>query len=168
MNPYQVMPDLSADEYKELKEDIDARGVMIPIEYDEYGNVLDGHHRLKICNELGITIYPRVIRAGMSEPEKRAHARKLNMARRHLTQEQRRRMIQEQLAETPEISDRQIATGLGVDHKTVSTQRVNLESTGEIPQLKTTIGADGRERPREVQRKPVSLYNPTPREQRAL
>jgi hypothetical protein len=45
---------------------------------------------LKICAELGLTDYPKVIRAGMTDAEKRTHARKLNMARRHLTQEQRR------------------------------------------------------------------------------
>ncbi|MBQ1388598.1 MAG: ParB N-terminal domain-containing protein, partial [Clostridia bacterium] len=85
---YQVMPNLSAEEYAELKADIQLRGVMVPIEFDEKGNVLDGHHRLQICGELGITDYPKVIRAGMTEQEKYTHARKLNMARRHLTQEQ--------------------------------------------------------------------------------
>ena len=55
MNNYQVMPDLTADEYAELKADIKTRGVMVPIEFDEQGNPLDGHHRLRICEELGIT-----------------------------------------------------------------------------------------------------------------
>ena len=87
---------------------------MVPIEYDEHGNVLDGHHRLKICVELGIKDFPTVYRPGLSEADKRIHARMLNMARRHLTQEQRRGLIREQLTETPEKSDRQIAAGLGV------------------------------------------------------
>ena len=137
MNNYQVMPDLTADEYAELKADIKARGVMVPIEFDEQGNPLDGHHRLKICEELGINDYPKVIRAGMTEEEKRTHARKLNMARRQLSQEQRRNLILEQLRETPEKSDRQIAASLGVSDKTVGSQRKELESTAEIPQLKT-------------------------------
>ena len=47
MSMYQVMPELSADEYSELKTDIKERGVMVPIEFDELGNTLDGHHRLK-------------------------------------------------------------------------------------------------------------------------
>ena len=95
MNNYQVMPDLTADEYAELKADIKARGVMVPIEFDEQGNPLDGHHRLKICEELGITDYPKVIRAGMTEEEKRAHARKLNTARRHLSREQKQALSAE-------------------------------------------------------------------------
>lgn len=149
---YQVMPPLTADEYAELKSDIKQRGVMVPVEYDEDGNILDGHHRIQICEELGITDFPKVIRVGMTEAEKRTHARKLNMARRQLNQEQRRELIREQLMETPELSDRQIAKAIGVSDKTVGTQRRDMESTAEIPQLETSIGADGKERPRHVER----------------
>ncbi len=165
---YQVMPALGEDEYRELKEDIARRGVMVPVEFDEHGNVLDGHHRLQICEELGIKDYPKVIRAGMTEEEKRTHARKLNMARRQLSQEQRRELIRQQLKETPEKSDRQIAAGLGISHHTVSARRNELERTGQIAQLETNIGADGKERPRQVARKPVSIFNPTKREERAV
>lgn len=165
---YQVMPNLNADEYKELKEDIAQRGVMVPIEFDENGNILDGHHRLQICNELGIKDYPKVIRAGMTEEEKRTHARKLNMARRHLTQEQRRELIRQQLKETPEKSDRKIAAGLGVSQTTVGTQRKSMEEIGQLSKLDSSIGLDGKERPRQVQRKPVSVFNPSKREERAM
>lgn len=168
MTDYQVMPELSAEEYAELKADIEQRGVMVPIEYDEQGNVLDGYHRLKICGELGIKDFPKVIRAGMTESEKLTHARKLNIARRHLTSEQKRGLIREQLKETPEKSDRQIAKALGVDNHTVASQRKNLEASEEIPQFDTSIGADGKERPRQVARKPVSVFNPTKREERAM
>lgn len=132
---YQVMPELTAEEYLELKIDIATRGVMVPIEYDEYGNVLDGYHRLRICEELGIKNYPKVIRAGMNEAEKLTHARKLNIARRHLTCEQKRELIRDQLRATPEQSDRQIAKILGVHHTTVSTQRKDLEENGDVAKL---------------------------------
>ena len=128
---YQVMPPLTADEYAELKSDIQQRGVMVPVEYDEEGNILDGHHRIQICEELGITDFPKVIRTGMTEAEKRTHARKLNMARRQLNQEQRRELIKEQLRETPEISDRQIATMLGTSQKAVKNLlSTNLDENG--------------------------------------
>jgi site-specific DNA-methyltransferase (adenine-specific) len=162
------MPNLSTEEYAELKNDIANRGVMVPIEFDEQGNILDGHHRLQICEELGIKDFPKVIRAGLTEEEKYTHARKLNLARRHLSQEQKRGLIQQQLQATPEKSDRQIAKDLGVSHHTVSTQRESLESTGQIAQLDKTVGADGKERPRQVERKPVSVFNPTKREEKAL
>jgi len=142
---YQVMPDMAQEEYEALKDDIAERGVMVPIEFDEQGNVLDGHHRLKICAELGIEDYPKIIRTGMSEPEKWTHARKLNMARRHLTREQRRELIQEQIKDTPELSDRQIAKMLGVSHSTVGIIRGELIDSGQVDNSTTSIGLDGKE-----------------------
>ncbi len=163
---YQVMPELTAEEYSDLKADIQQRGVMIPIEFDEFGQVLDGHHRLKICQELGIKNYPKVIRAGMSEGEKLTHARKLNIARRHLTSEQKRGLIREQLIETPGKSDRQIAQALGVSHPTVAAQRRELEESGDVEKFTTSTDTLGREQPRI--RKPVSVFNPSRREEKAL
>lgn len=165
---YQVMPNLTAEEYAELKSDIEKRGVMVPIEFDENGNVLDGHHRLQICNELGIKNFPKVIRAGMTEDEKYQHAFKLNIVRRHLNQAQAKEAREEFIKRHPEKSDRQIAKMFGVSHVTVGAQRRELESTGQIDQFKTSIGADGKERPRQVERKPVSIFNPTRREERAI
>jgi N6-adenosine-specific RNA methylase IME4/ParB-like chromosome segregation protein Spo0J len=153
----QVMPELSESEYQELKADIEERGVQVPVELDEEGNILDGYHRVKVCNELGISDYPTIIRYGMTDEEKRLHARKLNMARRHLNGEQKRELIAAQLRETPEWSDRQIAKGFGVDHKTVGAVRKGSESTGEIPQLEKRIGADGKERT--SRKRPVAIFS---------
>ena len=168
MSNYQVMPELTPEEYEELKADIAERGVMIPIEYDEQGNVLDGYHRLKICEELGIKDFPRVIRAGMTEAEKLTHARKLNIARRHLTSGQKRELIREQLRATPEQSDRQIAQNLGVHHTTVATQRKELEESGDVAKLATSTDTLGREQPRTRKKSVVSVFNPTKREERAM
>ena len=76
-----------------------------------------------------------------------------------MTQEQRRELIRTQLVETPEVSDRQIAAGLGIDHKTVGAQRADLVERGEIPHVEKAVDTLGREQPR--QRKPVSVFNPT-------
>jgi DNA-binding Lrp family transcriptional regulator len=153
---YQVMPKMAQEEYEALKEDIAERGVMVPIEFDENGNVLDGHHRLEICVELGINDYPKIIREGMSEAEKWTHARKLNMVRRHLTREQRRELIQAQIQDTPEISDRQIAKMLGVSNSTVSVIRRELIDSGQMCESHTSIGADGKEYNRN--RNPLDKY----------
>ena len=58
-------------------------------------------------------------------------------------------------------ASRQIAIGLWVDHKTVGSVRKDTESTGEIPQLDKTIGADGKVRPRQrsVPEKPHVAQN---------
>ena len=163
---YQVMPELTEEEYTELKNDIAQRGVMIPIEYDEAGHVLDGHHRLKACGELGIKDFPKVIRAGMTESEKLIHARRLNLARRHLTGDQKQKLIRDQLKATPELSDRQIAKGLGVSHPTVSVQRKAMEENGDVEKFTTSIDTLGREQPRK--HKPVTVFNPTKKEEAAM
>lgn len=169
MSKYQVMPPLSADEYAELKADIDARGVLVPVEYDEFGEVLDGHHRVQICEELGITEWPRVVRIGLSEAGKLTHARQLNLARRHLDREQKRGLIAQQLRETPQTSDRQIAESLGVSNSTVSVLRKEMVEAGELCESHSSIGADGKERPREVERPSAYRYvDSTPAGQEAV
>jgi len=85
-SPYQLLPDLSAAEYEALKADVAARGVLVPIERDEEGRTLDGHHRERICGELGITDYPVIVRTGLSEQAKVEHLLKVNLLRRHLGQ----------------------------------------------------------------------------------
>ncbi len=88
------------------------------------------------------------------------------MARRHLNSEQKRTLIRDQLKATPEKSDRQIAQALGVSDKTIGVQRKELEACAEIPHVETTIDTLGREQPRT--RKPVSVFNPTKREEKAM
>lgn len=158
MISYQVMPALSEQDYLALKKDIDAVGVLIPIEYDEDGNILDGHHRVKICDDLGITVWPKLVRKGLSEEDKFAHARRLNIARRHINQAQRQELIADQLKATPEKSNRDIAGLLGVDHKTVGGVRDGLESGGEIPHHDTRVGKDGVSQPA---KKPIRKHIPT-------
>jgi hypothetical protein len=46
-------------------------------------------------------------------------------------------------------ADRRIAKHVGCDHKTVTSRREHLESTGEIPQLDRFLGLDDKWRPRE-------------------
>jgi len=81
--PYQLLDPLRPEEYEALKGDIAARGVLVPVEKDEVGNILDGHNRVQIAAELRID-YPQVVRSFDSEPEKVEHVLKLNLLRRHL------------------------------------------------------------------------------------
>lgn len=131
-SPYQHLPSLSPEEYAALRDDIREHGVLVPIEVDEDGRTLDGHHRRQICGELGITP-PTVTRSGMSEAQKHEHALKLNLQRRNLTSAQKRVLIASELERDSDRSDRAIARLLGVDHKTVAVVR-NSGPTGEFPQ----------------------------------
>jgi hypothetical protein len=102
---------------------------------------------MRACGELGITGWPRIVRVFGTEQEKRTHSRQINLARRHLTQQQRRDLIAADLKDRPERSNRRVAADLGVDHKTVGAVRDNLEAGGEIPQLKNTVGSTGKSYP---------------------
>jgi ParB-like chromosome segregation protein Spo0J len=119
---YQPLPPLTDDEYAALMADIKANGVLVPIEVDENGNVLDGHHRARICEELGISP-PTVVRTGLTEDQKHEHALRLNLTRRHLTTVQKRDLIHAELKRDASRSNRAIARLLGVDHKTVAACR---------------------------------------------
>ena len=106
--------------------------------------IIDGNHRKEIANELGYDC-PEIVHEG-EEEELRTLARALNLARRQLNREQKRRIIADQLRETPNRSARWIGKMLGVDGKTVADVRAELASTAEIPQLAKTVGKDGKER----------------------
>ena len=154
---YQVLPDMPPEQFLALKADIAERGVLTPIDVDEEGHILDGHHRYRACVELGITDFPTVVRPGLSEEDRRVFARKSNMLRRHLNRKQVRQIIAEQLRDTPSWANNRIAGVLGVDSKTVQAVRRQLEGTSEIPKLDKLIGADGKERPIKQKRPPAIM-----------
>jgi hypothetical protein len=80
---YQVFELLSDEAYAALKRDIQKNGIRVPVETDEAGNILDGHNRAKIAQELGID-YPKVVRTFETEAEKIEYAVKANLLRRHV------------------------------------------------------------------------------------
>lgn len=116
MSRYQLLPPLTPDEYESLKGNIKDRGVLQPVVVDERGEVLDGHHRAQVCDELGIE-WPRVVLEGLTELEKVEQALMLNLGRRHLTQEQRRDLVLRLQADDHSV--RWIAKATGISKSTV-------------------------------------------------
>ena len=153
---YQVMPAMPPEQFEALKVDIMERGVLVPIDVDEHGYILDGHHRYRACVELGITDFATIVRPGLTEEGRRIFARKNNMLRRHLNRKQVREIIAEQLKDTPAWANNRIAQVLGTDSKTVKVIRERLERTSEIPKLDKLIGADGKARPVK-QKRPAAI-----------
>src|SRR5215204_6826347 len=49
-----LVPELSIEEYESLKQSIKENGLYIPIIINQEGIVLDGHHRYKACQEIGL------------------------------------------------------------------------------------------------------------------
>ncbi|MBL4890472.1 MAG: ParB N-terminal domain-containing protein [Rhizobiaceae bacterium] len=159
--PYQLLPELLEDEFQALVESIAEHGVLVPVEYDEDGNILDGHHRVAACEKLGLVDWPKIIRSNMSENEKRMHVRVLNVARRQLSTQEKRALISAQILDTPEISSRRIGGILGVCHKTVGRVRDNLVRRGTVPHVPELEDSRGRMQPakRPAQYVPVPADN---------
>lgn len=135
---FQNMPPLSPEEYSELEASVKEHGIQVPILIDEDGVVIDGHHRQKIAQELGIRCPKRQV-IDKTESEKRTLALSLNVHRRHLSREQKRALIAESIKADPQLSNREHARRMGVDDKTVGTARRDLEESAEIPHFDKRI-----------------------------
>lgn len=152
-----LMP-MSADDRDRLRKDIEKSGEIrdaIKVYYDKDDNccILGGYNRWQIALELGWSTVPVEI-MNLPAEERRMFVVMDNLARRHLTREQKTKIVEMFLKETPAVSDRTIAKKVGVDHKTVSAVRGKMVSGGEIPQVKEIKGFDGKTYAAE--KKPVS------------
>ena len=146
--PVLDLPPLSQDELEGLKNSIAVEGVLVPILTVEEATtrwIIDGVHRKMIADEFGYECPEEVIQA--DEEEQRSLRRCLNLARRQLGHHEKRRIIADQLEETPEKSNRSIAKMLGVDDKTVGSVR---RAGAEFPHLDFRQGADGKWYPAEI------------------
>jgi ParB-like chromosome segregation protein Spo0J len=139
---YQVMPDLSPEEYAALKADIAANGVQVPIEVDEEGNIVDGFHRKQICDELGREC-PTKPYLGHTEEEKIEHAWQLNLMRRHLTREQKIELARPWWEEG--WTQDRIAQTLGVSQPTVASWVPEFIKSNKLPHPRTVQGKDGKQ-----------------------
>lgn len=124
-NKYQIMPDMTPDEFEALKADIKHKGVVVPIEYDTDGNILDGHHRFRAFAELieegaDLPMFDKVERRFSSEEAKLDYVISLNVKRRHLSGKQRQELIVKLRQPPYNYSQNRIATVLHVSNATVS------------------------------------------------
>jgi ParB-like chromosome segregation protein Spo0J len=140
--PYLILPPLTQAEYDALKANIVCNGIKVPIETDEFGNILDGEHRYKICLELGKKNIPRIVRAGLSEDRKLEHVLTLNLTKRHLSRDDLKAVAQT-LRERGWPQER-IGFQLGVTQKTVSNW---FAESRNITELATIVGKDGKSYP---------------------
>jgi ParB-like chromosome segregation protein Spo0J len=123
VNEFQIFPGLSPSEFNALKLDIREHGIMVAIEVDQDGRIVDGHHRVRAWNELraeGFKVpeYERKIRHYQSDDERLEHALRFNQLRRHLTASQRRDVATE--LRRRGWSTRQIGRVLDIGKSTVA------------------------------------------------
>lgn len=141
---YQVMPAMDDDALAGLKEDIRTNGVEDPVHIDEDGDIIDGHHRVAICDELGIEDYPTKVHVGLSEQEKRDLAYKLNLQQRHLERGQKQEVVEQYLIEDWDgvETQKKIAEKLGCSRGLVSQAKGRVNS--RLDTLETTVNTNGR------------------------
>ena len=53
---YQLLPPMTPAEFASLKSNIGERGVVVPIDIDENGEILDDHHRYLILSSTSVTL----------------------------------------------------------------------------------------------------------------
>jgi transcriptional regulator with XRE-family HTH domain len=83
-----LIPPLSAEEYESLKQSIKQNGLWTPIDVNDQGVVLDGHHRFKACQELGIE--PKTVTKHFPDKfHEQIFVIDSNLKRRHLNNFQR-------------------------------------------------------------------------------
>jgi len=144
----EFMP-ISAEDRERLKKDIQAAGEIrdpIKVYYDKKGvcRILGGRNRWEIALELGWDLVPVEV-YDLKPAQRRDLAVMDNLARRHLTREQKRKIVEMVLKTDPAQSNRAVSKKTGVDDKTVGAVRRGMESGAEIPHLDKRKGSDGKE-----------------------
>jgi hypothetical protein len=145
-SPLQLFPPLDAATEAALTESIRRYGVIVPVVRDQHGRTIDGHHRTRIADGLGVS-YRVDVRRVTDDAEAEAVARTLNADRRHLTPEQRQELVGHLRGEGHSI--RAIAGAVGVDPRTVQRDlgagvAPATPDRQETPEPAYTVGRDGK------------------------
>ena len=143
MTRFQLFPALDSATEAALRASIQRFGVLVPIAQDQHGRTLDGHHRQRIADELGVKYRVDVFQVENDE-EAEAIVVTLNTDRGHrLKSDQRREVV----AELHQGGHSNVAIGnaLGIDEKQVrrdlSRQVRTLSDPGRV------VGVDGKSYP---------------------
>ena len=147
---YQIMPEMSEEEYQQLKDDIRRNGVITPIEFDQNGIIIDGHHRFRAFSELisegvELPLFDRITRRFESDEARYDYVVALNLKRRHLDAKQRADLIVKLRRPPFGYTMQKIADIMSISVATVSRAIDSLpdDILAEMKSLQIT-GVDGR------------------------
>lgn len=184
----QLFRPLDREEEAALRASIEKSGVIVPVAVDVHGNILDGHHRVRLSQEMNKQ-YPVIVivEEGKAPPpeylsevraahplfinhgnrkvpslDPEAVARTLNIARRHLTVDERKQMVKTLRKEGH--SERAIARTVGASQPTVHRDLEAATDSGESVQPEMVVGRDGKARPpqRETPEPKLDIPNGVP------
>jgi ParB-like chromosome segregation protein Spo0J len=142
-----VDPLMEGADYAVLIEDIREHGLRESIVLYQ-GKILDGRNRARACAEAGTEPQYKEI-AFVSDADAVAFLDSVNLHRRHLTPKQKRERIAVRLKVNPTLSDRQVAKETGASHPHVAKVRRELEESGDVETVSTSIDTSGRQQPRQ-------------------
>ena len=129
-----------------LRASIERFGVLVPIVFDQHGEMIDGHHRRLLADELGQSC-PKVTVTLPDDPAERAQAIiDINDARRQKLTAEQRQDIAKALREQGH-STRAIAAVVGASKSAVDRDLQRLSQAGQLEAPAAVTGLDGRTRP---------------------
>lgn len=130
----KLVPALTPSEYQALKESISSEGLIYPILVNRQGIVLDGHHRLRACRELGIRLTEQnmVVKDFGAPLEEGRFVITANLRRRHLNDFQKAELGYALLQiEREKARLRQLSTLKQGDKLPSTSIKANGEDTGK-------------------------------------
>jgi ParB-like chromosome segregation protein Spo0J len=140
-----MFPPMTDREYRNLVDNIAAHTQRDDIDLWN-GAIIDGVHRAKACQELGIE--PRYRECKFkNEEEAREYVKSKNIHRRHLAIKKRLEVLTALLKAAPGKSNRQLAKETKTDKATVAKVRQEMEDVGEIAHVETRTDSKGRQQP---------------------
>ena len=158
----KLVPTLSKVDYDNLKNSIEKNGQWIPILINENNEVLDGHNRYDICQELGIKV-KTAVRTFDNKLLEKKFVIECNLHRRHLNDFQKSELgiplleINQQLAkenqklhhtrvssyEEKQNSNKETAKEIGVSKSTFERAKKVIEQSPEEIKQKLREGKNG-------------------------
>ena len=117
-----------------------------PVVIDEHGNVIDGHDRRDVCEELDVDWKVNaIVKMGLSEAEKVGLAIELNLWRKSIipNAKQKKELVEKYLQANPQVSGNRIADLFGVSQSTANRITKSLIQVGKLEKPLSTIGKDG-------------------------
>lgn len=106
-----LVPQLSAEEYESLKQSIKENGLYVPIIVNQDGVILDGHHRYKICQELGIKEPKTIVQEFKEKLDEQLFVIDCNLKRRQLNNFQRTELALKSKSILTEIAKKNMSLG---------------------------------------------------------
>jgi hypothetical protein len=133
-----LVPQLTAEEYKSLKQSIKENGLYVPLIVNQDGIVLDGHHRYKACQELGIEL-KTIIKEFKEKLDEQLFVIDCNLKRRQLNNFQRTELALKSKSILTEIAKRNMSLG-GKGSKDLEALSLSLGEKGVAEEIGNIAG----------------------------